>query len=212
MEKQFKRSRLSWYKQERLLEYFIAGSTARCAAQLLSVNHKTAAFYFHRLREIIAYELEQESAYFFSGEIEVDESYFGAKGKTPVFGLLKRGGKVYTKVIPDAKGETLIPIIEEKVIPDSIVYSDSWRGYNALDVSDFKHMRINHNEVFAEHENHINGIENFWNQAKRHMRKFNGIPKENFMLYLKECEWRFNHCNFKTQKKQLKQWAKKHLG
>ena len=40
--------------------------------------------------------------------------------------------------------------IERKVIPDSIVYSDSWHGYNALDVSDFKHLRINHSRLFAE--------------------------------------------------------------
>ena len=108
----------------------------------------------------------------FGGEIEVDESYFGgrrkgqrgrgAAGKIPVFGLLKRGGKVYTKVIPDASGSTLTPIIERKVIPDSIVYSDSWHGYNALDVSDFKHLRINHSRLFAEGRNHINGTRNFW--------------------------------------------------
>jgi len=36
---------------------------------------------------------------------------------------------------------------------------------------------------------HINGIENFWNQAKHHMRKFNGVPKCHFPLFLKECEW-----------------------
>ena len=42
----------------------------------------------------------------------------GAKDKTPVFGLLKRGGKVHTKIIPDTKRDTLIPIIKEKVIPD----------------------------------------------------------------------------------------------
>ena len=45
---------------------------------------------------------------------------------------------------------------------------------------------------FAQKQNHINGIENFWNQAKRHMRKFNGIPGQHFNLFLKECEWRFN--------------------
>ena len=56
-------------------------------------------------------------------------------------------------------------------MPDSIVYSDSWRGYNALDVSSFKHFRINHSVLFADAHNHINGIENFWNQVKRHMRK-----------------------------------------
>ena len=85
----------------------------------------------------------------------------------------KRGGKVYTKIIPDASGATLIPIVKGKVVPDSIVYSDCWRGYNVLDVSDFHHFRINHSKLFADRHNHINGIENFWNQAKRHMRKFN---------------------------------------
>ena len=61
-----------------------------------------------------------------------------------------------------------------------------------LDISDFHHVRINHSELFADRNNHINGIENFWNQAKRHLRKFNGVPKQNFHLFLKECEWRFN--------------------
>ena len=124
----------------------------------------------------------------FGEEIEVDESYFGgrrkgkrgcdAAGKIPVFGLLKRGGKVYTKIILDVSGATLIPIIKRKVV---------------LDVSDFHHFRINHSKLFADRHNHINGIENFWNQAKRHMSKFNGIPRAQFGLCLKECEWRFNN-------------------
>src|ERR1039458_5090742 len=96
----------------------------------------------------------------------------GAGGKIPVFGLLKRGGKVYAKVIPDAKGKTLKAIIEDKVVPDSIVYSDTFSSYNVLDVSSFKHYRINHSELFSDQRNHINGIENFWNQAKRHYASF----------------------------------------
>jgi len=216
-----RKSRLSQYKQRRLVEHFVAGTTARCAANLCGVNRKSAAYYFHRLREIIAYELEQAEQEVFSGEIEVDESYFGGKrkgkrgrgagGKIPVFGLLKRGGKVYTKIIPNASSKTLYPIIERKVVPDSIVYSDCWRGYNVLDTSEFKHYRINHSKLFANGHNHINGIENFWNQAKRHMRKFNGVPKAHFGLYLKECEWRFNNSDPLTQKRLLNQWVKKYL-
>ena len=193
-----RKSRLSKYKQDRLIEHFVSGSTALTAASLCSVNRKTAAFFFLRLREIIVLELEAESEAMFDGEIEVDESYFGDKrkgkrgrgaaGKIPVFGVLKRGGRVYTKIISDASSETLIPIIKRKVIPDSIVYSDSWKAYNVLDVSDFKHFRINHSELFADKKNHINGIENFWNQAKRHVRKSNGVPKAQFGLYLKECD------------------------
>ena len=112
-------------------------------------------------------------------------------GKIAVFGLLKRGGKVYTAIIPNAKTETLLPIIKERVQPDSVVYTDTFKSYNALDVSDFHHRRINHSTLFADEKNHINGIENFWNQAKRHMRRFNGIKPESFYWYLKECEWRF---------------------
>jgi transposase len=216
-----RKGRLSVYKQDRLIEHFVSGSTARTAAILVGVNKSSAAYFYHRLREIIVFEIEQESPDFFDGEIEVDESYFGGKrkgkrgrgaaGKVPVFGLLKRGGKVYTKVIPDASSATLYPIIERKVVPDSIVYSDCWRGYNVLDVSDFKHFRINHSKLFADKANHINGIENFWNQAKRHMRKFNGVPKQHFGLFLKECEWRFNNSDPSAQLTQLRQWVKGNL-
>jgi transposase len=217
-----RKSRLSWSKQLRLIEHFVSGSTARCASRLVGVNKSTGAYYFLRLREIIALELEAEADDVFGGEIEVDESYFGGRrkgkrgrgsaGKIPVFGLLKRGGRVYTKIIPNAASATLMPIIKRKVVPDSIVYSDCWRGYNVLDVSEFKHFRINHSKLFADKHNHINGIENFWSQAKRHMRKFNGVPRAHFGLYLKECEWRFNNPDPLSQLQQLKQWVKKNMG
>ena len=115
-------------------------------------------------------------------------------------------------MISNAKTETLMPIIRDKVTPDSLVYADCWRGYNALDVSEFKYYRINHSELFADKHNHINGIENFWNQAKRHLRKFNGVPKSHFHLFLKECEWRFNHSDPKSQLKQLNQWVREYMG
>ena len=217
-----RKSRLNTIKQHKLIEHFVAGKTARCAADLIGVNRKTAAYYYHRLREIISTELVQQVEEVFSGEIEVDESYFGghrkgkrgrgAAGKMPVFGLLKRGGKVYTKIISDAKSDTLMPIIQGKVIPDSIVYTDCWRGYNVLDVSEFKHYRINHSKLFADKHNHINGIENFWNQAKRHLRKFNGVPRDHFPLFLKECEWRFNNPKPQAQLSQLKRWVKQRMG
>ena len=215
-----RKSRLSQSKQERLIEHFISGSTARTAGSLVGVNRNTAAYYFHRLRQLICQAVEDETPFF--GEIEVDESYFGgrrkgkrgrgAAGKVPVFGLLKRGGRVYAKVIPDVRSTTLMQIMEQKIVPDSIVYTDSLQSYNVLDVSDFHHVRINHSNLFAEGRNHINGIENFWNQAKRHLRRFNGIPREHFGLFLKECEWRFNNPDPKTQLTILKQLVEEHMG
>jgi len=173
----------------------------------VGVHRNTATDYFQRLRQLICQVVEDETPFF--GEIDVDESYFGGKrkgkrgrgaaGKVPVLGVLKRGGRVYTKVIHDVRSTTLRRILEQKIVPDSIVFTDSLGTYNVLDVSDFHHVRINHSELFAEGRNHINGIKNFWNQAKHHLRKFNGIPREQFGLFLKECEWRFNTPDPKVQ-------------
>lgn len=210
-----RKSRLTPRQQSKLIEHFVAGTTARAAAELTGIQANTAIRFFMRLRQLIASKLP---SYELAGEIEADESYFGgrrkgkrgrgAAGKVAVFGLLKRGGKVYTAIIPNAKTETILPIIQEKVRPDSIVDTDTFKAYNALDVSGFHHMRINHSELFADRQNHINGIENFWNQAKRHMRKFNGIKEDNFYWFLKECEWRFNGGNHQQLLRQLKYWYK----
>ena len=183
------------------MKYFVAGTTASSTADLVEIHRNTAVRFFYNLRVKIA-QTQQNRSEQFGGKIELDESYFGgvrkgkrgrgAAGKVAVFGILKRGGKVYTQIVLDAKTDTLMPIIRNRIKPDSVVYTDCWRSYNALDVSEFKHYRINHSKLFAQKQNHINGIENFWNQAKRHMRKFNGIPRQHFHLFLKECEWRFN--------------------
>lgn len=213
-----RRSRLRPSIQDELIKHFVAGATARSAAALAGVNRHTATLFFHKLREVIAERIEAEAPELLSGEIEVDESYFGgarkgkrgrgAAGKVPVFGLLKRGGKVHAVIIPNARSDTLFPIIRDRIRPDSIVYSDSFAAYDVLDVSEFHHLRINHCESFADEARHINGIENFWNQAKRHLRRFNGIPRQHFPLYLKECEWRFNHRPADNLLKVLRLWAK----
>lgn len=208
-------SKLTVIQTERLCEHFVAGTPARTAAQLVGVNKNTAALFFHRLREIIAARVEDESP--IKGEIEVDECYFGgvrkgkrgrgAAGKVPVFGILKRGGRVYTKMIPDARAASIMPIIKAKVELDSVVYSDAFGTYDVLDVAGFHHHRINHRKTFVLGSGrHINGIENFWNQAKRHLRKYNGIPRHHFHLFLKECEWRFNYGSPAELLKTLKRW------
>jgi transposase len=217
MDKARRRSRLRPSIQQELLRHFVAGVSARTAAELTGVNRNTAMLFFHKLREIIFERLAEEDP-FLDGEIEVDESYFGgarkgkrgrgAAGKVPVFGLLKRGGRVHTVMIPDVKGLTLLGIIRQRIRPDSIVCTDSHKSYDALDVSEFHHHRIDHTDAFAKGRNHINGIENFWNQAKRHLGGYNGIPKAHFHLFLKECEWRFNHRPAKNLLKMLQRWAK----
>ena len=123
------------------------------------------------------------------------------------FGILKRNGRVYTVVVDNAKSDTLMPVIKQKIMPDSIVYTDSLSSHDELDVSGFIHHRINHSKEFADRQNHINGIENFWNQAKRVLRKYNGIDRKSFPLFLKECEFRFNFGTPSRQLKILQKWC-----
>ena len=217
MDRTRRRSRLLASIQLELIRLFVAGVPARTAAELTGVNRNTAILYYHKLREIIADRLAEDTP-FLDGEIEVDESYFGgrrkgkrgrgAAGKVPVFGLLKRGGKVHAVMIPDAKSKTLLGIMRQRILPDSVVYTDNFGSYDILDVSEFHHHRINHSKVFAIDRNHINGIENFWNQAKRHLAGYNGIPKAHFHLFLKECEWRFNYRPTTNLLNTLRKWAK----
>ena len=211
------RCKLLRKQQLRLLEFFVLEVTARSAANMLGIQPNTAMLYYKKIRQVICHHIELQAHEIFDGAVELDESYFGgvrkgkrgrgAAGKVVVFGILKRGGKVFTKVVNDTKTTTLMPLITRKIAPDSVVYTDCYRSYNALDVSDFHHHRINHSALFATGKNHINGIENFWNQAKRVLRKYNGIPKESFPLFLKECEFRFNYGTPKQQLKLLKEWA-----
>ena len=214
--------KLSKNKQRKLLEYFVLEVTARSAADLLGIQPNSAVLFYRKIREIIAYHLELEAHEIFEGQVELDESYFGgtrkgkrgrgATGKTAVFGILKRGGKVYTKVVSDTKASTPMPIIARKIAPDSVVYTDCYRSYNALDVSDFYHERINHSRLFATGKNHINGVENFWNQAKRVLRKYNGIDRNAFILFIKDekhcfARFRFNYGSPKEQLKPLLIWT-----
>lgn len=211
-----RRCKLTEKSQRRLLEFFVLEVTARAAANLTGFQVNTVALFYRKVRLLIVEKLEAEASRF-AGEIELDESYFGgvrkgkrgrgAAGKVPVFGILKRGGKVYTQIIDNTPAKSLMPIIRSKIRPDSIVYTDSYRSYNALDISEFKHYRINHSKVFAQGRKHINGIENFWNQAKRVLRKYNGIPAKQFYWFLKECEFRFNYGTHQQQFRTLKKWC-----
>ena len=201
--KYVKRSKISEAKFRELVRLFSLDLDAIQLTNLTNLNRNTVNRYLLLLRKRIAQFCELQSP--FKGEVEVDESYFGgkrikgkrgrgARGKTPVFGILHRGGKVYTEIVPDCAKDTLQKIIRGKVSPDSVIHSDYWRGYNGLvDLGYKKHYRVHHGtDEFAKGKCHINGIESFWSYAKRRLTKFHGVPQSTFYLHLKECEFRFN--------------------
>ena len=200
----FKHSKISPYKIKKILFFFSKDLTATQTSEVTKISRVTINRYYKLFRDKIAAYCEVESG--FDGEVELDESYFGGKhhkgkrgrgseNKIPVFGILKRNGKVYTQIIPNSKGETLLQIVQTKIKPDSIVYTDSYRAYNHLALNGYKHQRINHSKEFARGKNHINGIENFWSYCKMRLSKFHGLKSEDFNLHLKESEFRFNNRN-----------------
>jgi len=202
--KYVERSRISEAKFREIIKLFSLDLEADKVAQIVYLSRNTINKYFKAIRvRIEAYCLNDSP---FKGEIEVDESYFGAKrvrgkrgrgayGKTIVFGLLKRGDKVYTEIVPNVSKVTLQGIIRGKVDIESVIHSDGWRGYNGLvDVGYDKHFRVHHGKnEFVRGKSHINGIESFWSYAKIRLVKFRGLDKKGFNLHLKECEFRFNH-------------------
>jgi transposase-like protein len=204
--KYYKRSHISEAKFRQLIRYFCLDLTAKATAELTGISRRSVVTIFGKLRCKIARRSEQQAPV--QGTVEVDESYFGprripgkrgrgASGKTIVFGIFKRQGKVYTEIVPDARKKTLQRVIRGKVDLESVIHSDGWRGYDGLvDVGYDKHYRVHHGQdEFANGLSHINGIESFWSFAKRRLAQFNGVPKHTFYLHLKECEFRFNHRN-----------------
>ena len=198
------RSRISEAKIRQLVKLFSVDLTASQIAELSGVNRNTVNRYVTAFRERIARYCEAGSPV--KGEVEVDESYFGARrvrgirgrgarGKTIVFGLFKRNDNVYTEIVPDCSRATLQGIIRGRVDLESVIHSDGWRGYDGLvDLGYQKHFRVQHSHnEFSNKHSHINGIESFLSYAKTRLVRFRGLQKQTFYLHLKECEFRFNH-------------------
>jgi transposase-like protein len=187
-----------------IIRCFCEDITAVSTAAIVGVNRNTVNSYYRLIREAIFRQSLMENS-LEDGEFELDESYFGAKrirgkrgrgaaGKTPVFGLLKRGGKVFVSIVPNCSKEALMPIIQGQILEGSTIHTDGWKAYDGLIVNGYDHYRVYHCEnEFARGKSHVNGIEAFWSFAKRRLAKFNGCNSNTFVLHLKECVFRFNH-------------------
>ena len=148
------------------MKLFCKYLTASKTASLSGVDRNAVNRYFALFLQKIAALNKERSV--FSGEIECDESYFGAKrirgkrgaaGKTPVFGLLKRGGNVYIEILKNCSKESLLliilPIIQGAVLEGSTIYTDGWKAYGGLILNGYDHYRIFHHEnEFARGKNH----------------------------------------------------------
>lgn len=207
------------------MKYFSLDITASRTAILCWINVNTAEDWYNYFREVIYEFCEEYEKELWSGTIEMDESYFWARRvrwkrwrwagwKVKVFGLLKRDGQVYTRIVPDCSAKSLLPIIRGKIdLEDSIINTDYWKTYDWLvDLWAKKHYRVKHSKnEFARWKQHVNWIESFWSYCKRRLTKFNWISRKYYWLYLKECERRFNcWMSWKNMYKQLMKLCRNH--
>ena len=215
------RSRISDSKFRQFLRLFCLDLTAIQISEISHLNRNTVNRLVRLIRQRMA-DLSEEQARL-AGIIEVDESYFGphrirgkrgrgASEKTIVFGLHKRGGCVFTQIVPNCSKAALQKVIRGKVDLE-VIHSDGWPAYDGLvDLGYEKHFRVHHGaNEFARGKNHINGIESFWSYAKHRLKKFHGWQKDAFYLHLKECEFRFNHRNKDMYQVLLREFRKRPL-
>ena len=184
-----------------ILYYFYLEVSARKCAKELKLSYNTVSRRYLRFRKAISKYCEHNFKKL-SGYIEADESYFGGRrkgnrgrgafNKQAVFGILERNGRVFTTVVEDVSAKTLFEFIKKKTKKGSVFYTDDFKSYKDLKQYG-KHNRVKHSKTFGKGHNHINGIEGFWSFAKERFHKYHGINKDNYPLYVKEMEFRFNH-------------------
>jgi transposase len=194
--------RLSCLQWLSIIKLFELEVSVRKIAGQMNLAYNTAFGAIQTIRYAILAHAD-DGPNLLSGEIELDEAYFGgrrkgnrgrgAAGKVPVFGILERQGKVRVTVVQDVSAETLLNLTLKTVRRGSIVYTDKFRSYDSLMFCGYRHLKVDHKKRFTSGKVYINGLEGFWSWAKERLIKYHGVSKVNFPLYLKELEFRYNH-------------------
>ncbi len=203
----FERSRTSlqkWFYAMYLFTTSRHGVPAKELQRQLGVTYKTAWRMGHEIRKYMG---DVDGIPPMTGHVEVDETYVGgrrpkvkgftgrgAKGKTVVFGILERGGDLYTEVVPNAAGKSLIPPIVKHVPKGTRVSSDEWAPYRVLPSLGYKHDTVEHrSKEYARGDIHVNTLEGFWSMLKRSIKGTHiHVSRKHLPKYLGEFEYRWN--------------------
>jgi transposase-like protein len=177
-------------------------------ARDLGVTQKTAWFMAHRLR----FALTEGGFGLLSGEVEADETFIGGKArnmhlterkhritgtggkdKTAVMGILQRGGKVRTAVVPNRKKSALQAEVRKHVEAGAALYTDALLSYEGLE-GDYAHKVIDHAVQYVDGRVHTNGLENFWSLLKRGIGgTYVSVEPFHLFRYLDEQTFRYNY-------------------
>ena len=197
----------SWFYAMFLISSTRCGISAKQLERELGVTYKTAWRMFNQIRKLMA-----DDTGMLGGEVEMDETYIGGKEKgvmgrpgrnskkTPVFGIVERGGKVAALVTKDVKRATVMPIIQSKVLPRSLIYTDDYKVYNPLKDKGYGHKRIAHSQkVYVVGNIHTNTIEGFWSILKRSISGvYHSVSAKHLQGYINEYAYRYNHRSDQT--------------
>jgi len=197
-----------WFMAIYLLSTTSKGMSSVQVAKHIGVCQKTAWFMAHRIREA---HLQNKGQ--LTGQIEADETYIGGKipnmsksrrkqfagqtggaGKTPLVGILQRGGDIQVKVADRVNRETLIPNIAQNVAKGSFVYTDENVCYRGLHRMGFIHNSVRHQaKEYVVGACHTNGIESFWALFKRgYHGVYHYMSRKHLQRYVNEFAFRFN--------------------
>jgi transposase-like protein len=179
-------------------------------SRALGVTQKTAWFMLHRVR--VALKLRSFDK--LTGEVEADETFVGGRlrhkrrthyhiasgmkpvgpvGKTPVLGIMKRGGEFRGEVLKDVRKKSLLPILYKNIDFSSNVYTDSLQSYRNLGQFYRAHEIVNHAVEYVRGNAHVNNVECFWAVLKRGLGGTYVCPSpEHLERYLDEHIFRFN--------------------
>ena len=154
---------------------------------------------FKQIRSMLA-----ENDRTLSGKVEADETYVGGKmkggkrgrgseNKTIVAGVVERKGAVIARVVPDVKAKTLIPFIQEKVLPETMIFTDEFPSYNQLSNKGYGHERVFHaQEIYVIGEAHTNSLEGFWSLVKTGFRGvYHQVSPKYLQTYVNEYAFRY---------------------
>ncbi|HXG89896.1 MAG TPA: IS1595 family transposase [Vicinamibacterales bacterium] len=177
-------------------------------ARDLGVTQKSAWFMNHRIR----LALHEGSFAMASGEVEVDETFIGGKArnmhvaqrkrritgtggkdKTAVMGILERGGKVRTAVVPNRKKTALQAEVQKHIEAGAALYTDALLSYNGLEAK-YAHQVIDHAVAYVDGKVHTNGLENYWSLLKRGLSgTYVSVEPFHLFRYLDEQAFRYNN-------------------
>lgn len=190
----------TWFYVIYLMSQTRGGISAKQIQRETGVTYKTAWRMCKQIRSMLS-----ESNNIFSGNVEVDESYFGGKSKgirgrgalnkTAVFGMVERGGKLSARKVRNVRGKTILPIVANSILKGSQIFSDEFRVYKALPAMGYKHASVPHAEnIYVVGNAHTNTLEGFWSQAKNGIRGvYHAVSADYLQHYLDEYSFRYNH-------------------